>query len=391
MWIEIAIALAGKLAILASIISEARAASDVLGLLGVMGAVSSVVAVASSATSSVNEVVGSAVAGTANAGRLSPAEGRMVGGGMVWGVVLYGVALTVVASIARTTGGAYAEYAGVMAWAYAIDAPIYTLLRVMRKSGPRGRAWGLASALGYSLPATAASLWLAHTHAVTPAAMGWVCVAAAVVGAVPCAVWAARYRAVALPCAADLVELIRTAWPLLRGNAVRALIEKPAFAALVTTTALTAPAQADIWGAFMVVIDALWMVAAQMQGVAGDRLQRALGTEGEARAEAEFRHVQRISCALWLVVGAVMAPFQGLPWWVVALTLPRLVAGTLTRPLEARKRFAALGACVVVGALTTAVVAAPMVRLCPDAYLLSALWAAWAAGEAACALRARSI
>jgi hypothetical protein len=390
MWLEILIALLGKLAILASIVSEARAASDVVGLLGVMGAVGAVVGVASTATSAINEVVGSAVAGTADGG-LRPRAARWVGAGASCALLLYGVALAVVGAVARNTGGAYSEYAGVVALAYAIDAPIYTLLRVMRKSGARGRAWGLASAIGYALPATAASLWLAHTQSVTPAAMGWVCVGAAAVGAVPCAVWAVRKRALAIPRAADIAALLRGAWPLLRGNAVRALIEKPAFAALVTTTALTAPAQADVWGAFMVIIDALWMVAAQMQGVAGDRLQRALGSVGEARAEAEFRHVQRVSCALWLLVGAVMAPFQGLPWWVVALTLPRLVAGTLTRPLEARKRFAELGACVVAGALTTAVVAAPMVRLCPDAYLLSALWAAWAAGEAACALRARSI
>ncbi|MGA1354665.1 MAG: hypothetical protein ACO32I_07845, partial [Candidatus Limnocylindrus sp.] len=77
MWIEILIAFLGKLAILVSIVSEARAASDMVGLLGVMGAVGAVVGVASTATSAINEVVGRAVAGTAPGGR-RPRGGRLL-------------------------------------------------------------------------------------------------------------------------------------------------------------------------------------------------------------------------------------------------------------------------------------------------------------------------
>lgn len=370
---EVAVALAGKLAVAAAVAAEAYAARGVGGLLGVIAAVGALMSVSSAVAGELTEVAASTIAGAG--ARFRPRAARLVGAAMAASTLAYAGALGVLGVLAALRGGVYGEYAAATALAYAIDAPVFALLRVMRKSGAEGRRWGLWSALLYAVPAAVALVGLSWAGEITPARVGLVHVGACVLGVVPCVLWARRHSAVRVPGTQELALLWARALPLLRGSAVSVFAGRPAFAAALTLLATQQPVAGDAWGAYAAALDALWMLGAQVQGVAGDRVQRARGTADEPRARAEFAHMLRVSVVLWVVLGVALFPAYGLPWWWVALTLPRLYSAVATRPLEADRQWAALARCTAAGAVTQAVTACVVIWWLPTSWLLVGVFA----------------
>lgn len=375
--IELAIAMAGKVALAIAFGVQLNAAGTVAGLIAAAAAVTAVLGVATAAAGSVNEVVGARCA--------IGLDGRAIGAAMALSALAHIAAAAIVGAIAVAVGGVYTAYAMGATAAYLMDVPVMPLLRVMRKQGTAGRLWGLWSALGYALPIGVGSAALLWADAVTPARIGALMALSAVVGALPCAIWARRNHAVALPSFDDVRGVVAEAAPLLVETATSAAC-KAAMGAVLTRLALAAPTDGDTWGGVAELTATCWMLAAQMGGVAGDRVQRALGTAGEAAAWREFRRVMALSAAVWVVIAVAAAPIYGVSaWWALA-TLPKLLSALATRRLEAARRWSDLAKCGVVANAVTLPVAALMAWAVPDAHLLTAVVAItilWGAVNAA--------
>jgi hypothetical protein len=363
-WAELAIALAGKVALAIAFGVQLNAEAKVAGLIATAAAVAAVLGVATAAAGSINEVVGARCAAGLDA--------RAIGAAMALSAPAHIAAAAVVGAVAAAVGGAYAAYAVGATAAYLLDVPVMPLLRVMRKQGTAGRLWGLWSALGYALPVGVGSAALLWADAVTPARVGALMALSAVVGALPCALWARRNRAVALPSVSDVRGVVAEAAPLLVETATGAAY-KAAIGAVLTRLALAAPTGGDTWGGVAELTATCWMLAAQMGGVAGDRVQRALGTAEEAAAWREFRRVMALSAAVWVAIAVAAAPIYGVSaWWALA-TLPKLCGALATRRLEAARRWTDLARCGVTANAVTLPVAALVAWAVPDAHLLAAV------------------
>jgi hypothetical protein len=365
--VELAIALAGKLALAAAFAFQLNAEATVPGLIAAGAAVTAVLSVATGAAGSINEVVGARCAGG-----ITPHGARAIGAAVALSALAHTAAAAVVGTVAAAAGGAYAAIAVGLTVAYMLDVPVMPLLRVMRKQGARGRLWGLWSALGYALPLATGSAALLAAEEVTAWRMSGVLCISAVVGALPCAVWARRNNALAMPTLADLRSVVVEAAPMLAESASSAAC-KVAVGALLTRLALAAPTDGDMWGGVLELTATCWMIAAQLGGVAGDRVQRALGTEGEAAAWAEFRRVMAVSAVAWLAIAFGAASVYGVPAiWALA-TLPKLGSALATRRLEAARRWADLARCGITANAVTLPVAALAAWCSPDHLLLHAV------------------
>jgi len=365
--VELALALAGKLALAVAFAVQLNAEGTVLGLVAAGAAVTAVLGVATGAAGSINEVVGARCAGG-----LTPDGARAIGAAVALSALAHTAAAAVVGTVAAAAGGEYAAISVGLVAAYLIDVPVMPLLRVMRKQGARGRLWGLWSALGYALPLAIGSATLLAAEAVTAWRMSGVLTLSAVVGALPCAVWARRSCALAMPTVADLRSVVVEAAPMLAESASSAAC-KVAVGALLTRLALAAPTDGDLWGGVLELTATCWMIAAQLGGVAGDRVQRALGTESEAAAWAGFRRVMAVSAVVWLAVAFGAASVYGVPAiWALA-TLPKLASALTTRRLEAARRWADLARCGITANAVTLPVAALAAWCVPDSHLLHAV------------------
>lgn len=361
---ELAIALAGKVALAVAFGVQLNAEATVGGLIAAAAAVTAVLGVATAAAGSVNEVVGARCA--------AGLDSRAIGAAMALSALAHAAAAAVVGAVAAAVGGAYAAYAMGATAAYLMDVPVMPLLRVMRKQGAQGRLWGLWSALGYALPVGVGSAALLWADAVTPARIGGLMALSALAGALPCAVWARRNHAVALPSLDDVRGVVGEAAPLLVESATSVAC-KAAMGAVLTRLALAAPTDGDTWGGVAELTATCWMLAAQLGGVAGDRVQRALGTAGEAAAWREFQRVMALSAAVWVVLAVAAAPIYGVsPWWALA-TLPKMCGALATRRLEAARRWPDLAKCGITANAVTLPIAALVAWAVPDAHLLAAV------------------
>jgi len=384
--VELAIALAGKVALAVAFGVQLNAEGTVIGLVAAGAAVAAVLGVATSTAGSINEVVGARCAGG-----ITPHGARAIGAAVALSALAHTAAAAVVGAVAAAAGGAYAAISVGLTVAYMLDVPVMPLLRVMRKQGAQGRLWGLWSALGYALPLGVGSAALLAADAVTAWRMSGLLVLSAVVGALPCAVWARRNSAFAMPTLGDIRSVVAEAAPMLVESASSAAC-KVAVGALLTRLALAGPTDGDLWGGVLELTATCWMLAAQLGGVAGDRVQRALGTESEAAAWAGFRRVMAVSAVVWLAIAFGAASVYGVPAiWALA-TLPKLASALTTRRLEAARRWSDLARCGIIANAVTLPVAALAAWCVPDHLLLHAVAgvaAVWGATNVAVAVTRR--